>query len=59
MRRLLLACTALLAALAGCARHVVVPREFGRIDGARSISTRSDPEWTLRQEPEPAKEAAP
>jgi hypothetical protein len=45
--------------LAGCARHVVVERSFGRVDGARSISTNSDTEWTIRHPPDPGPSAEP
>jgi hypothetical protein len=38
----------------GCARHVVVERDFGRVDGERSITTNSDTAWTIRHEPEAA-----
>jgi hypothetical protein len=37
--------------LAGCARHVVVEREAGRIDGAKSISSYSDTQWTIVHPP--------
>jgi len=46
------ACLALLI-LGGCARHFVVERNAGRIDGERSISTNSDTQWTVRHEPAP------
>jgi hypothetical protein len=38
----------------GCARHHVVERDAGRVDGAKSISTGSDTHWTIRQEPSAA-----
>ena len=41
----------LLPILGGCARHFVVERSAGRIDGERSISTNSDTGWTVRHEP--------
>jgi hypothetical protein len=37
--------------LSGCARHTVVERDAGRIDGAKSISVLSDSQWTIRHEP--------
>ena len=59
MTRLALVLASLLpVVLGGCARHVVVERNFGRVDGARSIATNSDPEWTIRHEPEATGEAA-
>jgi hypothetical protein len=52
---LALACLAPLVS-AGCARHVVVGRDVGRVDGARSLSSNSDPQWTIRHEPDPSPE---
>jgi len=40
------------AILGGCARHFVVERDFGRVDGKRSVTTNSDTAWTIRSEPE-------
>jgi hypothetical protein len=40
-----------LLCLVGCARHVVVPRDAGRVDGAKSITSMSDEEWTVHREP--------
>jgi hypothetical protein len=37
--------------LGACARHYVVERNFGRIDGERAISTNSDPQWSIQHEP--------
>ena len=37
--------------VAGCARHFVVERDVGRVDGARSIATSSDTRWTIEHEP--------
>lgn len=53
MRRLalMLVCLVVCAGLVGCGRKVVVDRNFGRVDGARSISTNSDPQWTIQREP--------
>ena len=42
--------------LVGCARHVVIEREQGRMDATRSISTRSETAWSVKHEPEPARE---
>ena len=50
MNRLLAALLLTLLAGAGCARHFVVQR-VGRVDSARSISSMSDEQWTLHQEP--------
>ena len=42
----------LLAGLAAsCSRHVVIERDVGRIDGARSIASSSEERWTVREEP--------
>lgn len=41
----------LLAACTG--RHVVTERDQGRVDGARSITSNSDLEWTIEHEPAP------
>jgi hypothetical protein len=54
-----LACVILLSLallLAGCARHFVVERDQGRVDGARSIASNSDEQWTIEREPEAAKD---
>jgi hypothetical protein len=40
-----------LVVVAGCGRHVVVERHSGRVDGARSVMTRSDPQWKVVREP--------
>ncbi len=45
----LLLVTGLLAG--GCARHVVVERDSGRVDGDRSITSRSDLQWNVSHEP--------
>jgi hypothetical protein len=37
--------------LSGCARHVVVERDVGRVDGDRSISTSSEGQWTIQHYP--------
>jgi len=42
---------ALVLVMTGCSRHHVVERNSGRIDGARSISTSSDTDWTVQSEP--------
>jgi hypothetical protein len=49
------ALAAVLAALglSGC-RHVVVERNFGRMDGDLGISTNSDPYWKIEREPDKA-----
>jgi hypothetical protein len=39
-------------ALGGC-RKVVVDRNFGRVDGQKSITTNSDPAWKIEKEPAP------
>ena len=45
--------------LTGC-RHVVVERDFGRVDGDRSISTNSELDWKIQREPSPVPpEASP
>jgi hypothetical protein len=50
----------LFTVLVSCARHHVVPREQGRVDGAKGIASSSDLEWTVRGEPSGnADEAAP
>ncbi len=44
----------LLCALAGglaCGRHHVVARSGERLDGAASTLSKSDPDWTIEQEP--------
>ncbi|HTO05904.1 MAG TPA: hypothetical protein VMR86_02520 [Myxococcota bacterium] len=42
--------------LSACAHHQAVPRDFGRIDSDKGISTNTDLEWTIRHEP--SKDAA-
>lgn len=42
--------------LSGCARHFVVERDAGRVDGTKSISVLSDSQWTIRHEPSTAAE---
>jgi len=56
MKRLtrLLVWLALPLALAACARHVVVDRNFGRVDSQRSITTNSDLQWQVIHPPKPA-----
>ena len=51
MKCLAAAGLALALLITGCARLVVAPREAGRIDGARSISSYSDLKWTIVREP--------
>ena len=41
----------LLLSLVACARHHVIERNQGRVDGERSIASTSDPEWTVLREP--------
>lgn len=41
----------LIVLVSGCARHVVVKREGGRISSSSSIMTLSDTEWTIAEEP--------
>jgi hypothetical protein len=43
--------TSLSLLLTGCARHVVVEREGGRIDAAKSTSSYSDTQWTIERAP--------
>lgn len=38
----------------GCARHAVVERDAGRVDGDRSVMTRSDTAWKIVREASPA-----
>jgi hypothetical protein len=59
MTRRCLALAGVCAALAGCARHVVVERDARRIDDARSVHSSSDLSWTIRREPAPAAPVAP
>ena len=59
MKRLAAAGLGLALLLAGCARHVVAPRDAGRVDSARSITSYSDAQWTIVREPAPAAAAAP
>jgi hypothetical protein len=47
-----LAICSLLAA--SCARHVVVERKGPGVDGARSVMTKSDTQWSVSREPAPA-----
>jgi hypothetical protein len=47
---------ALLAA--GCARHVVVERDAGRVDTTRSVMTNGDAAWKVLHEPSAAPPAA-
>lgn len=56
-RIVLLLCSVLVLLAACTGRHVVVERETGRVDGDRSISTSSDIEWQIEQEPRPAAES--
>lgn len=44
--------------VASCARHVVVEREGGRIDTARSVMTRGDGAWKIDREPSATTSAA-
>lgn len=37
--------------LASCARHVVVDRNQGIVDGEKSIASMSDAEWTILRQP--------
>ena len=48
------ACLLLSILAVACSRHHVVSRDAGRVDGARSITTNTDPGWTVLQEPEAA-----
>jgi len=41
----------LLITLLGCARHHVVARDLGTIDGRKSISTSSEQTWQVIDEP--------
>lgn len=41
----------LMLAVLGCARHHVIPRDQGRVDGAKSIGSTSDLEWRIHGEP--------
>ncbi len=51
---------ALLCLIAGgCARHVVVERGIGRVDGARGVSTSSDANWSVQHEPAAAADGPP
>jgi hypothetical protein len=36
---------------AGCARHVVVERDAGRVDTTRSVMTNGDAAWNVLHEP--------
>jgi hypothetical protein len=46
------ACVVLAAlALAGCARHIVVERDQGEVDGEKSITSLSDRAWSIDSEP--------
>ncbi len=36
----------------GCARHYVVERDVGRVNGAKSITSNSNTEWMIHREPE-------
>ena len=36
----------------GCARHHVIDRHQGRVDGDRSIASTSDVDWTVQSEPD-------
>lgn len=40
-----------LSLLVACARHHVVERDVGRVDGKRSISSNSDTRWTVNRAP--------
>jgi hypothetical protein len=51
MTRTLLAIACLVAPIVGCARHYVVERDAGRVDGERSIMTRSDQQWSVKSAP--------
>jgi len=48
-----LALTWILASLTlgACAHHQAVPREFGRIDSDKGISTNTDLQWAIQKEP--------
>jgi hypothetical protein len=53
-----------LLVFAGCAsgpgpRPPVVSRDAGKVDGNRSISTMSDSQWTVKQEPASPEEEQP
>jgi hypothetical protein len=51
MKPLFLAALVIAVLLAGCARHVVTPREGGRVDGKTSTMTTSDERWNVHKEP--------
>jgi len=42
----------------GC-RHVVVERDAGRVDSARSITSSSDQQWSVKREPAPSETDTP
>ena len=54
MRTLLLRLLLANLVMVSCARHVVVERTTGRVDSARSITSRSDTQWNVQHEPAPA-----
>lgn len=41
----------LLFSLLGCARHHLIERDLGRVDGAKSISSTSETAWQVKSEP--------
>ena len=46
-----------LLTMLGCARHHVIPRDQGRVDGAKSIASTSELDWRVTSEPAEPKEA--
>ncbi len=44
-------CLFVLATTLSCGRHFVVARSGERLDGAASTLSKSDPDWTIEQEP--------
>ena len=50
MKQLVVVFLVLLLTLS-CARHFVVERDRGRMDGDKSITSMSDVEWTIHEEP--------
>jgi hypothetical protein len=58
MRYAVLALGLAVLLFSGCARHHVIERDVGRIDGAKSISSSSDTQWMIQQEPAASAEDA-
>ena len=53
-RRVTLVVLCLVSLALGACRKVVVDRNFGRVDGQKSITTNSDSAWKVDKEPAPA-----